>query len=156
MKAIGALIVGGIGLMALSTGVADAQLERLLKDLPSFPSGVGGTGISDSQIEAGLKEALRVGTDNAVRLTGRTDGYFANQAIKILMPERLRTLETGLRAVGYSVEIDEFVLSMNRAAERAAPLASGIFIDAITAMTFDDARRILGGSDIAATEYFRT
>ena len=83
MKAIGALIVGGIGLMALSTGVADAQLERLLKDLPSFPSGVG---ISDSQIEAGLKEALRVGTDNAVRLTGRTDGYFANQAIKIVRP----------------------------------------------------------------------
>jgi hypothetical protein len=83
------------------------------------------------------------------------DGYFANQAIKILMPEKLRTLETGLRAVGYGPKVDEFVLSMNRAAERAAPSAKQIFWDAIAAMSFDDARKILSGGDTAATEYFR-
>jgi len=71
MKAIGALIVGGIGLMALSTGVADAQLERLLKDLPSFPSGVGGTGISDSQIEARLKESHPLIAEACVVADGR-------------------------------------------------------------------------------------
>jgi hypothetical protein len=102
-----------------------------------------------------LKEALKVGTENTVKLTGRTDGYFMNQAIKILMPEKLQTLEKGLRLVGYGPQVDEFVLSMNRAAERAAPQAKKILWDAIGEMTFDDARKILNGSDTAATEYFR-
>lgn len=88
-------------------------------------------------------------------LTGRADGYFLNQAIKILMLERLRTLERGLRAVGYGAEVDEFVLSMNRAAERAAPVAKQIFWDAIGGMSFDDARKVLGGGDTAATDYFK-
>ena len=110
---------------------------------------------SDTDIVSGLKEALQVGTQNAVNLTGKTDGYFKNQTIKILMPEKLRTLETGLRAVGYGPKVDEFVLSMNRAAERAAPSAKQIFWDAIGAMSFDDARKILSGGDTAATEYFR-
>jgi hypothetical protein len=96
-----------------------------------------------------------VATANAVRLTGRTDGYFGNQAIKILMPEQLRALERGLRAVGYGAQVDELVLGMNRAAERAAPQATQIFWDAIGAMTIDDARRILDGGDTAATGYFR-
>ena len=78
-----------------------------------------------------------------------------NQAIKILMPEKLQTLEKGLRLVGYGPQVDEFVLSMNRAAEQAAPQAKQVFWDAIGEMTFDDARKILKGSDTAATEYFR-
>jgi hypothetical protein len=106
-------------------------------------------------VAAGLKEALQIGSENAVRLTGRRDGYFQNAAIKILMPERLRTLEQGLRAVGYGPQVDELVLSMNRAAERAAPAAKAIFWDAIRGMTIEDARRILAGGDTAATEYFK-
>jgi len=78
-----------------------------------------------------------------------------NEAIKILMPEKLRRLESGLRVVGYGPEIDEFVLSMKRAAEQAAPQAKQIFLDAVGEMTFDDARKILNGSDTAATEYFK-
>ncbi|RMF83864.1 MAG: DUF4197 domain-containing protein, partial [Nitrospinota bacterium] len=96
-----------------------------------------------------------IGTENAVRLTGRPDGFFRNQAIKILMPEKLQTLEKVLRAVGYGPQIDEFVLSMNRAAERAAPFAKEIFWDAIREMSFEDARKILTGGDTAATEYFK-
>jgi hypothetical protein len=69
------------------------------------------------------------------------------------MPSNLRPLEKGLRMLGYGPKVDGFVLSMNRAAEAAAPAARKIFIDAITAMTFDDARRILSGSDTAATDY---
>ena len=132
-------------------------MDRILKDLqlPSGVPGMPGGALDTTKVAAGLKEALRVGTDQAVTLTGRTDGYFANQAIKILMPERLRSLESGLRAVGYGSEVDSFVLSMNRAAERAAPAARNIFVDAITGMSFDDARGILNGPDTAATDYFK-
>ena len=112
--------------------------------------------LSDVKIGSGLKEALKIGTENTVNLTGRLDGYFLNQAIKILMPEKLRTLEKGLRAVGYGPQVDKFVLSMNRGAERAAPFAKQIFWDAIGEMTFEDARKILSGHETAATEYFKS
>src|SRR6266545_1408962 len=126
-----------------------AQLDELLKGL-----GIGRQGsLSEAKVGAGLKEALHVATENSVDLTGRLDGYFGNEAIKILMPEKLRTVEQGLRVVGYGEKVDEFVLSMNRAAERAAPAAKQIFWDAIGAMTFDDAQKILGGGDTAATEF---
>ena len=71
------------------------------------------------------------------------------------MPEKLRTLEKGLRAIGYGPDVDEFVLSMNRAAERAAPYAKAIFWDAILELSFEDARQIFSGGDTAATDYFR-
>ena len=130
---------------------ATAQLDRFLKGI-----GLGGQkGLSDAKIGEGLKEALKVGTENTVNLTGKTDGFFLNQAIKILMPEKLRTLEKGLRAVGYGPQVDEFVLSMNRAAERAAPFAKQIFWDAIGEMTFEDVRKIYSGNETAATEYFK-
>jgi hypothetical protein len=131
---------------------ASAQLDQFLKGL-----GIGRpSGLSEAKIGSGLKEALKVGTENTVKLTGRADGYFMNQAIKILMPEKLQTLEKGLRLVGYGPQVDEFILSMNRAAERAAPQAKQIFWDAIGEMTFDDAGKILNGSETAATEYFKS
>jgi hypothetical protein len=145
------VVVVGL-LLALAIVPASAQMEQLFRGLGGMvPQG----GLTDGKVASGLKEALQIGTQNAVNLTGKTDGYFKNEAIKILMPEKLRTLETGLRAVGYGPKLDEFVLSMNRAAERAAPAAKQIFWDAIGAMTFDDAQKILKGSDTAATEYFR-
>jgi len=136
----------------LSALPASAQLDRIYKGL-----GIGGqgSGLSDAKIGSGLKEALQVGTENAVNLTGKTDGYFLNQVIKILMPEKLKTFEKGLRAVGYGPQIDEFVLSMNRSAEKAAPFAKEIFWNAIGEMTFDDVRKILSGNDTAATDYFK-
>ena len=139
-------------ILLLSAMPAFAQFEQILKGLTSGQQ----SGLSDVKIGSGLKEALQVGTENTVKLTGKTDGYFMNQAIKILMPEKLRSLEKGLRAVGYGPQVDEFVLSMNRAAEQAAPLAKEIFFDAIGEMTFDDARKILSGGDTAATDYFKT
>jgi hypothetical protein len=140
-----------VGTFVLLTALpASAQLDRIFKSL----GGGEKSGLSDVKIGSGLKEALKIGTENAVNFTGRKDGYFLNQAIKILMPEKLRTFEKGLRAVGYGPEVDEFVLSMNRAAEKAAPFAKQIFWDAIGEMTFDDARKILSGDDTAATEYF--
>ena len=130
---------------------ASAQFDRLLKGI-----GIGGQkGLSDAKIGEGLKEALKVGTENTVTFTGKTDGFFLNQAIKILMPEKLRTLEKGLRTVGYGPQIDEFVLSMNRSAEKAAPFAKQIFWGAIGEMTFEDVRKIFSGHETAATEYFQ-
>ncbi len=145
------LLILGV-LLVLVAPPASAQLDQLLKGL-----GIGQqSGLSEAKIGSGLKEALKVGTENTVKLTGRVDGYFMNEAIKILMPEKLQTLEEGLRLVGYGPQVDEFVLSMNRAAERAAPQAKQIFWDAIGEMTFDDARKILNGSETAATEYFKS
>ena len=137
--------------ICLSCAAAHAQLEQLEKNL-----GLGNTShLSDSKVASGLKEALKVGAENSVKLTGKTDGYFKNEAIKILMPNNLRPLEKGLRAIGFGPKIDSFVLSMNRSAEAAAPAAKKIFTDAILEMTFDDARRILAGNDTAATDYFK-
>ena len=114
-----------------------------------------GKDLSNGDIVAGLKEALQVGTTNTVDLTGKVDGYFSNAAIKILLPKQLEPVESGLRLLGQGDKVDEFILAMNRAAEKAAPGAKDIFWNAIKSMSFDDARRILSGGDTAATDYFR-
>jgi len=136
-------------LAALALDLPGAQFGKIFEGL-----GKGGNP-GDSKTASGLKEALRIGTDHAVDLTGATDGFFKNEAIKILMPEKIRTVEKGLRMAGMGAKLDEFELSMNRAAEKAAPAARGIFKDALTQMTFDDARKILTGGNTSATEYFK-
>ena len=115
----------------------------------------GGGVPSDEKVAAGLKEALAIGTGNAVAATGTLDGFFKNEAIKILLPEKLQRLDKRLRTVGLGSQIDAFVLSMNRAAERAAPSAKSIFEEALRQMTFSDAKQILRGGDTAATDFFR-
>ena len=112
--------------------------------------------LGNDKIAAGLKEALQVGATNAVALTGKPDGFFKNEAIKILLPDKVRGLEKGLRAVGMGQKVDEFELSMNRAAEKAAPAAKDILVGAIQQMTLEDGRKILTGGDTAATEYFKS
>lgn len=129
---------------------------------PVFPDDIAGrpglrevSTTSQGQASAGLKEALAHATVEAVHLTGRPDGYFKDAAIKILLPHQLKPLETGLRAIGYGPKIDQFVLSMNRAAEAAAPKAEPIFERAIERMTFGDAQRIVMGGGHSATDYFK-
>ncbi len=120
--------------------------------------GVGGAqkgGADEGTTASGLKEALSIGTENAVRNVSRLDGYFGNQAIKILMPGNIQKVADVLGKVGYQKQVDDFVLSMNRAAEKAAPKATTFFVDAIREMTFEDAKKILGGGDTAATEFFK-
>jgi hypothetical protein len=130
---------------------AHAQLDEIEKRM-----GVNvGPGLSESKVASGLKQALQVGSENAVKIVGKPNGYFGNPAIKIEMPKDLHLLESGMRELGFGPKIDEFILSMNRSAEAAAPAARKIFIDAILAMTFEDAKRILSGDNTAATEYFK-
>ena len=114
-----------------------------------------GTGLDEATIARGLKEALATGTTRAVASVSRQDGYFGNQMIKILVPEKVRTAADLLGKFGFQPEVDDFVLSMNRAAEKAAPKATEYFVGALKAMTFDDARKILQGGQTSATEYFR-
>lgn len=111
--------------------------------------------MSEFQVGSGLKQALEISASKAVALNGRTDGYFGNPAIKIPLPKNLQTLEKILRGLGLGSKVDEFVLSMNRAAETAAPAAGPILKDAIFSMTLEDVRGILAGGDTAATDYFR-
>jgi hypothetical protein len=105
---------------------------------------------------AGLKEALSVGTENAVKSVSLADGYFGNPAIKIPLPENVQKVAKTLRKVGLKKEVDSFEVSMNRAAEKAAPKAKDIFIGAVKEMTFQDAKKILTGGDTAATDYLRS
>lgn len=103
----------------------------------------------------GIKEALTTGLSNAVGTASRPDGFFANALIKILLPEKLRPVEKGLRMIGAGKLIDDFVLGMNRAAEKATPAAKEIFLGAIKQMTIGDALQLLRGGDTAATDFFR-
>ena len=111
---------------------------------------------SGGKVDLGLKEALNVGIKNTITYLGKKDGYLGNAAVKILLPEKVRKLEPALRGIGYGPQIDEFTLSMNRAAEKAAPLAADIFSMAITEMSFDDANKILRGGNTAATDYLKS
>ena len=114
------------------------------------------TASSSGKIDLGLKEALQIGITNAVNYLGKKDGYFANAAVKILLPEEIRKAEKVLRGVGLGPQLDEFTLSMNRAAEKAAPLAADIFAEAIADISFDDANKILRGGNTAATDYLKS
>ena len=141
-------------LVLVAVHPAWAQFDKVLKGLGGM-TGAGSGGLNDAKIGSGLQEALKVGTANAVLQTGSVDGFLKNQAIKILMPRPLQNIEQPLRLVGYGPQIDEFIVSMNRAAEKAVPFAREIFWDAIGQMTFDDASKILNGNDTAATDYFK-
>jgi len=150
-----------IMLLLLAANPAAAQLDGFLRGLGNLPGGVGNvsspaSGLSDAKVGSALQEALKVGSANAVGQTSAANGFLLNQAIKILMPESLRNIEKPLRLVGYGPQIDEFVIGMNRAAEKSVPFAKDILWNAIGEMTFDDVRKVFNGSDTAATDYFRS
>ena len=130
-----------------------ASLSDMAKEAQKALGGSAG-GLSNDEITAGLKEALQVGTEKAVGLVSQPDGFYNNPAIKIPLPESVQKVEKLLRTAGYGEKVDAFELSMNRAAERAAPEAKSIFWDAISDMNFDDAKKILNGRDNEATLYF--
>lgn len=115
----------------------------------------GGASPTNEEIIRGLKEALTQGARRAVESLGRTDGFLGNAEVRIPVPEKLKSVESGLRALKQDRYADEFILTMNRAAESAVPEARAILGDAIKQMTVEDARRILKGPDDAATQYFR-
>ena len=118
-------------------------------------AGADSTGLSDSDITAGLKEALATGTERSISRIGRLDGFWQNAALRIPLPDTLEKAEKILRTLGQGRTVDEFQLSLNRAAEQAVPEAASIFGAAIREMSLADARGILSGPDNAATTYFQ-
>jgi hypothetical protein len=121
---------------------------------PASDSG-GNPNITSAQASGGLKDALSQGISTAVSSTGRPGGYFENAAIKILMPPKLKPVESALRAAGQGQRVDAFIKSMNAAAEEAAPEAKAILLEALKQMSFSDAKGIVTGGKTAGTDYFK-
>jgi hypothetical protein len=114
-----------------------------------------GLGAEHETLVAGLKEALETGSRLAIETAGKTDGFQGNPKIRIPMPGPLDDVSGMLRGVGLGRPVDEFELSMNRAAEKAVPQATEILVEAIRDMTIEDARAILVGPADGATRYLR-
>ena len=112
--------------------------------------------LTSTQISSGLKEALTLGVNEGVKKLSTTDGFLKNEAVKILMPEKLRKIDTTLRSIGLGNLADQGVKLLNRAAEDAVTEAAPIFTKAITSMTITDAKNILLGNNNAATNYLQT
>jgi len=111
--------------------------------------------LSKTDITAGLKEALRVGTERVVSQLGQTGGFNSDELIHIPLPSQLQTVKNVLERVGMGSMMGDLELKLNRAAEAATPKAQALFLKAIKEMSFEDAKLIYNGADNAATQYLR-
>jgi hypothetical protein len=126
-----------------------AEMQQVMSQFPQT-QGIGGVDIA-----GGLKEALNNGISKQVSKLTATDGFYRNEAVKILLPTELRKVDAGLRKIGLSSLADEGLKVLNRAAEDAVKQATPIFVDAVRNMSFADAKTILLGNQSAATTYLQ-
>lgn len=153
------IIAGSLLALAIAAPIPPALAQTdLLRRGQDLLRGLPGAGsesatLTDREIGAGLREALRVGTERVVGQVAAVDGFNADPRIHIPLPENLQTVQRTLSRLGLSSLTDDLELRLNRAAEAAAPEARDVFRQAIEAMTWDDVREILNGSDDAATRY---
>ncbi|MGB9128122.1 MAG: DUF4197 domain-containing protein [Thiobacillus sp.] len=131
------------------------MLKGVLGQPASEPAVSGVDALSNTDINAGLKEALTRGAETAVAQLGQKDGFFGNEAMKIPLPPSLQKAEKAMRMLGMGKQADELVLSMNRAAEAAVPEAKTLLVGAVKEMTLEDAKGILTGGKTSATDFFR-
>lgn len=160
-----ALIIFSLALIhPLSLQTASAQMDWLKsgKDLLDTTTKAPQTKTSDqtnnltsSEVSSGLKDALRVGTERVVGQLGQTDGFNADPAIHIPLPDNMLQVKKALDSMGMSSMLEDLELKLNRAAEEATPPAKKIFWDSIEKMTLDDVMGIYNGPDDAATRYFQ-
>lgn len=111
--------------------------------------------VSEDEADTGLKAALGQGVEYAIARLGKTDGFLADEMVKIGVPEQLESIAKAARKLGGKKYVKEFEATMNRAAEAAVPVTAEVFGEAIKAMTLEDALAIVRGPDDAATQYFR-
>lgn len=137
------------------TQAGNSWLEKGTDLLKTFGQEGGQSGMSTEEIGAGIKDALRVSTENVVSRLGRVDGFYKDSAIHIPLPKQLDTVKSMMGKIGMSSQLEDLELSLNRAAEVATPKAKKLFFQAITEMTFDDVKAIYNGPKDAATQYFR-
>ncbi len=143
-------MVGGLMLLLSCTTSQISSVLNTANDVLSDDQS-----LSTEEVVRGLKEALTVGISNGSESASRLDGYNKNTLIRIPFPPEIKEVEQKLRQIGLNKPVDDFIVSMNRAAERAAQEAKSVFIDAITKMTIQDAWGILKGDQHAATEYLK-
>ncbi|MCP5144249.1 MAG: DUF4197 domain-containing protein [Gammaproteobacteria bacterium] len=141
--------------VAMSAGLLSNVHGAGLKDLLPFKSSNSGA-VSDADATGGFKQALQSGANHAVDILGRDGGFLNNDAVLIKPPRSLRSVEKGMRMLGKGDVADEFIASMNHAAESAVPLAANVFADTISHMSVTDAMGILKGGETSATDYLRT
>jgi hypothetical protein len=137
----------------LATTTAQAGWDDWLKD--KLRSARDGQSLDADTVAAGLREALEQGSQRAVQTLGRENGFWSHPQLRIPMPEKLQKADKALRRLGQDKLADEFLQSLNRAAEQATPAARDIFVGAIRRMSIRDALDILKGQPDAATLYFR-
>ena len=149
------LLIISAQMVLLSSGYA--QFGGLINKAENAASGVisgGGGGITQTDAANAIKEALTNGIKKGVTQVSATDGYFANAAIKVLMPPEAKKVEDGLRGIGQGALVDKVVMQMNRSAEQAAPKASQIFVDAIAKLSISDAISLVQSKDKDACTQF--
>ncbi|WP_299395676.1 DUF4197 domain-containing protein [uncultured Gelidibacter sp.] len=133
-------------LFAIFTMNSCAELQSVVDSLPQG-------GVLNTDIAMGLRQALDLGIEKQVTKLTKTDGFYKNDLVKILLPAELQKVDKGLRDIGLSSLADEGLKVLNRAAEDAVKEATPIFVNAVKEITFADARNILMGTDDAATQY---
>ncbi|MGI8950016.1 MAG: DUF4197 domain-containing protein [Chitinophagaceae bacterium] len=155
-------IVGAAFIFSIFVSCASSQnLNKLLKGINKKDSSVRANNqsingsLSTDEVAGGLKEALNAGVQKGTQQLSAVNGFFANAAIKILLPPEAQKVENTLRSVGLGKQVDDAILSMNRAAEDATKSAAPIFLNAIKQMTIQDAWAILRDGDTSATHYLR-
>ncbi|MCK0123474.1 DUF4197 domain-containing protein [Gelidibacter sp. F2691] len=134
-------------LFAIVTLNSCAELQSVVDSLPQ-----GGV-MTNTDIASGLRQALDLGIEKQVTKLTKTDGFYKNDLVKILLPAELQRVDKGLRDIGLGHLADEGIRALNRAAEDAVKEATPIFVGAVKDITFADARTILLGTDDAATQY---
>ena len=145
---VGLLIVV---LVAGCKATSEAQVNKVLSDFGKIING--GDELTTGEVTDGLKEALIQGITNGSDQASAVDGYLGNNLIRIVFPPDAAKVESRLRQIGLGPEVDKFIVSLNRGAERAAKEAKPIFLEAIKNMTIEDAWGILRGGENSATEY---
>ncbi len=146
-----------IVLVGCTTAQADGSWMDKGKELLNQSSDAAAGGVlSTGDISAGLKEALKVGTEKVVGQLGKPDGFNTDSAIHIPLPEKMQSARKWLNKAGAGDRLDELELQLNRAAEAATPKAKKLFITAISEMSIEDAKKIYSGPKNSATEYFKS
>ena len=133
-----------------------AQQLKSLVNKAKQAAGLNTADGSQSDIGAGLKEALAKGVEKGVAQLSAENGFFGNSLYKVVMPPEAQRVEKTLRSIGLGAKVDEAILTMNRGAEEAVKKSAPIFADAIRGMDIKDALSILRGADTAATGYLRS
>jgi hypothetical protein len=152
VTAVLSLSLAGQGIGQSGQSLKDSLRDQVLK--PRSDTKTTGN-VSEGDAASGIKEALAQGVDRSIRQLGKEDGFFRDQAVKILVPEKLRRAADLARQLGAGKRVDAFELSMNRAAEKAVPAAATILGDAVRQMTVQDAIGLVRGGDTSATDFFR-